>query len=106
MRNKLKIFSPDVVLNSVVEENLMYLGKISDDTISNNKTFRELKSSEILEYIDNTNLGNCDFILYPQKISKNSDISDLINKSVEFGKKIIFGYKIGYFKKFLIKIII
>lgn len=92
MKNKLKIFSPDVSLNSVVEENLLYLGKVSDDIISNNKTFRELKSSEVLEYIDYTDLNNCDFILYPQKVSKNSDISDLIDKSIKLGKKIILFY--------------
>jgi hypothetical protein len=92
MNNKLKLYSPIIKINNVVEENLLYLGKVDDSIIAKNKTFRELKSSDILEVIDYTIIENCDFILLPEKISKNSDITELIKLSKEKNKKILLFY--------------
>ena len=41
MSNKLKIFTYDIPLNNVVEENLLFFGKVDDSIIVNNNTFRD-----------------------------------------------------------------
>lgn len=92
MENKLKIYSPDIVLSDVVEENLLYLGKISDFIINQNKTFRDLTSKDILNKVDYVDLIKSDFILYPKKIRVDDNINELINLSNQYNKKIILFY--------------
>lgn len=89
VENKLKIYSKSANLQSVVEEHILYLGKVDDSIIKRNNTFRDLKASDFLDIIDYTNIDNCDFIIYTDKINKNSEISDLVNLSIEKNKKIL-----------------
>ena len=42
MTNKLKIFTYDIPLNNVVEENLLFFGKVNDSIIINNNTFKHM----------------------------------------------------------------
>jgi|688.fasta_scaffold58393_3 hypothetical protein len=89
---KLKIYSNELTLTNIVEEQLLYLGKVSDEIIKLNKTFRNISSAEIINLIEYTNPNNCDFILYPQKINPNENIDDLIEISKKFNKKILLFY--------------
>ena len=92
MKDKLKIYTPEINLKTVVEENLLYFGKVNDSIISQNKTFRKLKSEEINSEIEYTSIGECDFIYFPNKISKQTDLTDLISLSNISDKKILLFY--------------
>lgn len=92
MEDKLKIYSPDISLSDVVEENLLYLGKVDNFIISKNNTFRDLTFDDILENIEYSDVAESDFILYPKKISVLDNISELINLSNQHNKKILLFY--------------
>jgi hypothetical protein len=92
VENKLKIYSKDVILTDLVEENLLYLGRVDDSIISKNKTFRNIKSSDILTKIEYTDVTDCDFIIIVNKIHKNSEISEIIKLSKDNNKKILLFY--------------
>lgn len=92
MKNKLKIYSPDIILSDVVEENLLYLGKVNNFIISKNKTFRDLISDDISQIIDYVDISDSDFIVYPKKINPFDNISELINLSYRYNKKILLFY--------------
>lgn len=92
MKDKLKIYTPEINLNFVVEENLLYLGKVNNSVISQNKTFRKLKSEDINSEVEYTSLSECDFIYFPEKIRKQTNLSNLINLSKSHNKKILLFY--------------
>jgi len=87
--DKLKIFSEEVHINQVCEEQLLYFGKISDSIINNNKTFVDITSGEINKIVEYTNVEECDFILHPFKVQFSSKIDSLIEKSERYRKKIL-----------------
>jgi len=90
--SKLKIYTENQTLISVVEEHLLYLGKIDNSVIIKNKTFRDITNDDILKLIDYTCINNCDFIYYPNKINKNDNIESLIELSEKYNKKILLFY--------------
>jgi hypothetical protein len=92
MSNKLKIFTKNYPIVNVIEEQLLYFGKLTDDVINKNNTFRDLKVEDINKVIEYTDIESCDFIYHPFKINKNDNIDDLITLSEEYGKKIILFY--------------
>jgi hypothetical protein len=90
--DKLKIFSKECFFPEVVEEQLFLFGKINNEIINKNKTFRDLKKEDILNLIEYTDVENCDFICYPKKINKQNNINDLIELSQKYNKKILLFY--------------
>jgi hypothetical protein len=92
MTNKLKIFTYDIPLNNVVEENLLFFGKVNDSIIINNNTFRDFNKFDFLNLVEYSDLESCDFIYYPLKIQKNSDIKELLYLSEKYNKKILLFY--------------
>jgi hypothetical protein len=90
---KLKIFCEKInSVDSVVEEQILSFGMISQEIINKNKTFRNFKKTELLSIIEYTDIENCDFIYYPYKINRSSDIKNLINLSEQYNKKILLLY--------------
>lgn len=92
MSNKLKIFTYDIQLNNVGEENLLFFGKVDDSIIVNNNTFRDFNKLDFLNLVEYSDLESCDFIYYPFKVQKNSDLSELIYLSEKYNKKILLFY--------------
>jgi len=92
MLNKLKIYTKDYLISEVVEEQLLYFGKLSEDIVRRNRTFRDIAINDINNLINYTNVESCDFIYHPFKINKNANIDDLIHLSERFCKKIILFY--------------
>lgn len=91
--SKLKIFcSEETNLNRVVEEQLLYFGLVDQQIINNNNTFRDFNKNEILDIVEYTDVENCDFIYYPHKINKNTNINNLIELSEKYNKKILLFY--------------
>jgi hypothetical protein len=94
MVNKLKIFTIDSLFNNldVVEENLLFFGKLNNLIINKNNTFKNFNVVDFLNFVEYSDLESCDFIYYPNKISKNSDITNIIDMSKKYGKKILLFY--------------
>jgi len=92
MLNKLKLYTKEYPITDVVEEQLLYFGKLSNEIINKNKTFRDLKNTDINNLIEYTDVKNCDFIYYPFKIKKTEALSDLIELSEKYNKKILLFY--------------
>lgn len=92
MSDKLKIFCKSYQLTNVVEEQLLYFGKVSENIINQNNTFRDIKINDINDVLEYSDVESCDFIYHPFKINKNDDISDLIELSKKYDKKIILFY--------------
>lgn len=90
---KLKIFcSEKTNLDRVVEEQLLYFGLVDQQIINNNNTFMDFNKNEILDIVEYTDVENCDFIYYPHKIDKNTNINNLIELSEKYNKKILLFY--------------
>ena len=93
MSNKLKLHTKDYQIDSVVEEQLLYFGKISNEIINKNKTFRDIKNEDINELIEYTDVEDCDFIYFPFKfLIKKSKLEDLTELSEKHCKKILLFY--------------
>ena len=91
--NKLKIFCPiGDDINNVVEEQILYFGRLDDEIINKNNTFVDLKKNEILNILEYTDVEECDFIYYPYKISKSSNLDGYLKLSKKYDKKIILLY--------------
>lgn len=90
--SKLKIFTTDIIVNDICEEQFLYLGKVDNRIIKSNKTFSDISNDDINNLVEYTDVIECDFIYYPYKINKNSNIVELINLSEIFGKKILLFY--------------
>jgi hypothetical protein len=90
---KLKIFCPSFEEKlSVVEENILIFGKTNIDIINNNNTFKNFKQDEFLDVIEYSDLKDCDFIYYPDKIFPSTNIDELIKLSENYNKKILLFY--------------
>jgi hypothetical protein len=90
---KLKLFcleNPN--LTTVVEEQLLYFGLVNQKIINNNNTFKNLDNNDIINIVEYTDVKNCDFIYYPHKIHKNTNIDNLIELSETYNKKILLFY--------------
>jgi hypothetical protein len=90
--SKLKIFTTDIIVNDICEEQLLYLGKVDNRIIKSNKTFTDISNDDINNLVEYTDVAECDFIYYPHKINKNSNIEELIKLSDNFDKKILLFY--------------
>jgi hypothetical protein len=91
--DKLKIFCTEFEKKtSVIEEHILIFGKTENDIIINNNTFKHLKQDDFLDVIEYTNLDDCDFIYYPDKISPSTNIDELIKLSENTNKKILLFY--------------
>lgn len=90
---KLKIFCLEkITLDKVIEEQLLYFGLVDQKTINSNNTFKDFNKDDILNIIEYTDVENCDFIYYPHKIHKNTNIDNLIELSEKYNKKILLFY--------------
>lgn len=92
MLNKLKIYTKDYLITDVVEEQLLYFGKLPEQVINKNKTFRDIDINDIKNIVEYTDIESCDFIYHPFKINRNDNIDDLIELSKKHNKKIILFY--------------
>jgi len=90
--SKLKIFTTDIVVSEICEEQLLYLGKVDNSIIKKNNTFIDISNEDINEIVEYTSINECDFIYYPYKINRHSNIEELVNLSEKFGKKILLFY--------------
>lgn len=90
--NKLKIYTNDIIVNNICEEQLLYLGRVDNQIIKSNKTFIDISNTDINNLVEYTDVSECDFIYYPYKINRNSNIDEIINLSEKFNKKIILFY--------------
>jgi len=90
--DKLKIHCDKKNFNKITEEQLLYFGKVENEIIKNNKTFRDINNEDINRIIEYTDIENCDFIYYPYKISKNENLTKLIEDSEKYDKKILLYY--------------
>lgn len=90
---KLKIFCDDLkLIDNVVEEQLLIFGKIEENLIRGNNTFKNINKNDILNLIEYTDVKDCDFIYYPHKIFRHSKIDNLISLSEKYNKKILLFY--------------
>lgn len=91
--DKLKIFCPiEYGIKDVVEEQILYFGRLDEGIINKNNTFVDFKKNEILNILEYTDVEKCDFIYYPNKIHKNTNIDNLIELSEKYNKKILLFY--------------
>lgn len=85
----LKLHVPNLHFDEVLEEQILYFGKIPERIINRNKTFRHLRQAEVLAHIKYTDAINSDFIYFPQKIYENCNIDNLISTAKECNKYIL-----------------
>jgi hypothetical protein len=90
--NKLKIYTLDIPIHNVCEEQLLYFGKVDNSIIRNNNTFVDISNDDVNEVVEYTSINDCDFIYYPYKINKHSNINDIIEISENYNKKILLFY--------------
>lgn len=90
--SKLKICTLDIPIQSVCEEQLLYFGKVDNSIIRNNNTFVDISNDDVNEVVEYTSIDDCDFIYYPFKINRHSNINDIIEISENYNKKILLFY--------------
>lgn len=91
--DKLKIYCIDSTdITNIIEEQILYFGKLDNSIINKNNTFIDLSQNEILNLIEYTDVEKCDFIYYPYKINEYSNINEYLKLSEDNNKKIVLLY--------------